>query len=231
MTAVAVVEDNADLLEDLLYSLRLQGFQTSGFADGRALDEALASGAGFDVLVLDLGLPGEDGLSIARRLRASHERLGIVMLTARGALEDRITGLLTGADVYLTKPFDLRELGAAVSAVARRLRQVAGAAAAPSSPAWQLDTVRLQVRTPEGRDIALTWAETRLLRRLAEDPGVVVSRETLIRAIDKDPENYDSHTLEVLISRLRAKLGDDAPFRSVRGRGYVSTAAFELCSL
>ena len=224
--AVAIVEDNAGLLEDLLHSLKRHGFDATGFADGSALDAALAEGVQWQVLVLDLGLPGEDGLSIARRLRASLPGLGIVMLTARSAVDDRIAGLTVGADIYLTKPADLHEVAAAVAAVARRVGHAAAVSAAAS--AWELDSARMQLRQPEGEAIDLTISEVQILQAIARSPDRIADRDTLIRALGKNPLSYDEHTLEVMVSRLRQKLGGRAPLRAVRGKGYAFTAPMRL---
>lgn len=224
--AVVIVEDNAGLLEDLLHSFTRRGFDATGFADGSALDAALADGARWQVLVLDLGLPGEDGLSIARRLRRSHPDLGIVMLTARSAVDDRITGLNVGADIYLTKPVDLNELGAAVAAVARRVGQAASPSGA--SAHWQLDSARMLLLRPDGDAIELTISEVQLLQTIAVSPDRTANRDELIRGLGRDPLSYDEHTLEVMVSRLRHKLGDRAPLRAVRGKGYAFTAPLRL---
>ncbi len=224
--AVAIVEDNAGLLEDLLHSLERHGFDATGFGDGSALDAALAAGAQWQVLVLDLGLPGENGLSIARRLRDSHPGLGIVMLTARSTVDDRITGLNVGADIYLTKPVDLHEVAAAVAAVARRVGRTTAAVGASS--AWQLDAARMQLRPPEGEAIDLTISEVQILQAIARSPDQIADRDTLARALGKNPLSYEEHTLEVMVSRLRQKLGGHAPLRAVRGRGYAFTAPMRL---
>ena len=134
MLTVAIVEDNADVLDDVLFNLGRMGFQASGFTDGAALDAALATGQVWPVLVLDLGLPGEDGLSIARRLRQSYPAVGIIALTARGRLDDRVAGLNEGFDLYLVKPVDMVELAAAIRAVARRVTQIG-----LTTPQWRLN--------------------------------------------------------------------------------------------
>ncbi|MCX7239108.1 MAG: response regulator [Burkholderiales bacterium] len=120
-TAVAIIEDNADLLDDLVLNISLRGMLPCAFANGAEFDAAMQHGRPWSVLLLDLGLPGEDGLSIARRLHQSDPLLGIIMLTARSTVADRIAGMNAGADLYLVKPVDMGELAAAIQAVARRV--------------------------------------------------------------------------------------------------------------
>lgn len=215
MLSVAVVEDNADLLDDLLFNLRYRGFDASGFPDGAALDMALDGGQGWSVVVLDLGLPGEDGLSIARRLRQTRPALGILALTARGRVGDRIKGLEEGFDLYLVKPVDMDELAAAIRAVARRVAPVD-----TTTPIWHLDPRGLSILCPDGERLALSLHELRLLEALARASGQPVAREGLVQAMGKDPQAYDPRALEVTFSRLRMKLGGQGLISSVRGQGY-----------
>ena len=220
---LAVVEDNPDVLDDLLFNLRRQGFDVIGFSDGVALDAALAQGHDWTVLVLDLGLPGEDGLSIARRLRQTHPALGIIALTARGRLQDRIQGLDEGIDLYLVKPIDLAELGAAIRAVARRINQLSF-----HHPVWRLDPAGYRLVRPDGVLIVLTPVEFQILQTLAGAHAKPVSRNDLIQAIGRSPDAYDPRALEVALSRLRAKLGDHSPIRAVRNQGYQFVADLRL---
>ena len=216
MLTVAVVEDNADVLDDVLFNLGRMGFQASGFTDGAALDAALATGQIWPVLVLDLGLPGEDGLSIARRLRQSYPAVGIIALTARGRLDDRVAGLNEGFDLYLVKPVDMVELAAAIRAVARRVTQIG-----LTTPQWRLNPLEPSLIRPDGERLPLAVHEYHLLAALAAGAAdQPVSREELMRAMGKDPETYDPRALEVVLSRLRAKLGELGPLKAVRGQGY-----------
>lgn len=220
MLAVAIVEDNADVLDDLLFNLGRLGFQARGFPDGAALDVALVAGQTWPVLVLDLGLPGEDGLSIARRLRLSHPAVGIIALTARGRLEDRVAGLNEGFDLYLVKPVDITELAAAIRAIARRVAQLG-----QTVPLWRLEALEPSLIRPDGERLSLAIHEFHLLQALAAGvPDQPVPRDDLIRAMGKDPETYDPRALEVVLSRLRAKLGDQGPLKAVRGQGYRFSA-------
>lgn len=213
--SLAVVEDNPDVLDDLLFNLRRQGFDAIGFPDGVALDAALAQGHDWTVLVLDLGLPGEDGLSIARRLRQTHPALGIIALTARGRLQDRVQGLDEGVDFYLVKPVEISELAAAIRAVARRINQLSF-----HVPVWRLEPNGCRLVRPDGEIIILTMVEYKILQALAASNENPINRDDLIRAIGRSPDAYDPRALEVALSRLRAKLGYNSPLKAVRNHGY-----------
>ncbi len=223
MLPIVIVEDNADVLDDLLFNLRRLGFSVTGYPDGVALDAALAAGREWSVLVLDLGLPGEDGLSIARRLRQTHPALGIIALTARGRLIDRVAGLNEGVDLYLVKPIDMTELAASIRAVARRVAQIG-----ETAPLWRLDPQGPHIICPDGEQLALGLGEFHLLAAMALEPAHTVGRADLMRAMGKDPESYDPRALEVVLSRLRAKLGEQGPLKAVRGQGYRFAARLSL---
>lgn len=219
MIRVVMVEDDADLLDEMGFSLGHQGLAVTGCASGADLDRALGR-ASFDVAVLDVGLPGEDGYAIARRLRRDHPRCGIVMLTARAGVDDRIQGLEDGADAYLAKPADFRELGLVIRALARRL--------APAAPAGGSALVLLEADQRlllcDGGELALTRSETILLSRLARAPGQQASREQLVAAFGLHYADYDPRRLEAVVSRLRRKLVqagfDGEVLRAVRHAGY-----------
>ena len=223
MLPIAIVEDNADVLDDLLFNLRYLGFSATGFPDGVALDAALAAGRAWSVLVLDLGLPGEDGLSLAHRLRRTLPALGIIALTARGRLVDRVRGLNEGVDLYLVKPIDMTELAASIHAVGRRVAQIG-----ETAPLWRLDPGGPRIICPDGEQVDISLVEFHLLAALALDPAHSVCRASLIRAMGKDPDSYDPRALEVVLSRLRAKLGDRGPLKAVRGQGYRFAARLSL---
>lgn len=224
MKRIVVVEDNADLLDEVLFHLgREPGWSVAGVGDGKALDALLAS-QGADVLVLDLGLPGEDGLQIARRL--ARPDLGIVMLTARGALDQRITGLESGADAYLVKPVNMRELAAVVHSVCRRLPAADAPVAAAADAAWVFYPARWQLQAPGGELLTLTAAENRVMQALAESAGAAVPRQQLAATQGKVSFDFDFRRLESTISRLRRKLeasnGErESPLRAARGVGYA----------
>lgn len=229
MIRIAVVEDNEDLRDEVVFHLRRMGHAVTGLPDGAALDRHLAAEPA-DVLVLDLGLPGEDGLSIARRLGVSHPRLAIAMLTARGQLEDRLVGLDSGADIYLVKPVDMRELSAVCESLYRRLNRVE----VPERPAegWQLDVQSLELVPPGGAAILLTPTEFKLMKVLAEAAPEPARRSDLAAAMGHPELDFDFRRLETALSRLRRKIemqsGEATTLRSARNVGYVFAAPIRL---
>lgn len=228
---IFLVEDNDDLREELIFGLTSLGLDVSGFGDAAGLYRALAVGK-CDIVVIDVGLPGEDGFSIAGHLRGNPD-LGIVFLTARTMLEDRLHGLDLGADAYLVKPIDVRELSATLQAVSRRIRaktDLVPPSGKPDNDAaiWRLDHGGWTLRNPLGRELAITDSERRFLEIMVAAAGMVVERETLISVFATADDDYDPHRLDAVISRLRkrteqAGLGK-LPLTSVRGTGYVFTA-------
>lgn len=204
-----VVEDNPRLRQDLVCFLSNTGFQAEGVGDGVAMDQALAAN-GWDVVVLDLGLPGEDGLAIAQRL-ANHTELGLVILTARARLEDRLAGWESGAHVYLVKPVPLEEIAAVVGAVYRRRHPEPTEQNAP----WLFYPERRELIAPNGATIALTHRERLLLNAFCDSSQRCIHRD-LTLAQDT------GGSLDTLVHRLRRKLrphGD--PIRTIYGEGFV----------
>jgi DNA-binding response OmpR family regulator len=226
---ILVVEDEADLREAVVEYLSRNGFLVRAAADAAAARLALAAQPA-DVVLLDLSMPGEDGLSLARWLRAQAACPGIIMVTAAADLADRVVGLELGADDYLGKPFALRELLARVRALSRRLldarppaREAGGRRVAMGGNILDLATRRLT--TQEGKEIPLTAMEFDLLAAFAERPGRVLSREQLLDlAHDKDSDPFD-RSIDVRITRIRRKIEVDPAhpriIRTVRGAGYV----------
>ena len=231
MKHVVVVEDNEDLLDEVVFHLgRQPDYTVYAARDGRELDDCLARHA-VDVLVLDLGLPGEDGIEIARRVRRQTVP-GIVMLTARGALHERIKGLQTGADAYLVKPVDMRELVAVIDSVHRRLVDCCQSRpVTPSEGSWVFYPRRWQICTPKGHLHILTATESRIIQTLVEAGGQVVARHTLVAVEGLAALDFDYRRLESTVSRLRRKLtsgGDTSPLRAARGQGYAFTERIEI---
>jgi DNA-binding response OmpR family regulator len=234
---VFLIEDSADLREEIVFGLTALGLYVTGFGDAPALYRALAVGS-CDLVVIDVGLPGEDGFSIARHLRGN-PALGLVFLTARASLVDRLHGLDLGADAYLVKPVDVRELAATLQAVHRRLHStpppaapVTVSVAAPHLPLpalrWTLSPGDWALRNPQGSELAVSDTERRFLKVMVEASGQVVGRDALIAACGQDIDDYDPHRLDAVISRLRkrteqAGLGS-LPLQSIRGTGYVFSA-------
>lgn len=229
-THIAVVDDEADITVLLANYLQGHGYRVTQLHSGHALMATMAEDPPA-VVLLDLGLPGEDGFSIARQLR-EHWRCGLVIVTGRGDAVDKVVGLEVGADDYVTKPFDLRELLARIKAVLRRIGPVdaPAAAAEPSRSrfrfaAWQLDTAARRLTDDQGRDAALTGGEFDLLCTFVQHPGRVLSRDFLLEQTrGRDGAPFD-RTIDVQVGRLRRKLADDPDdpqiIKSVRGAGYI----------
>ncbi|MDM0078611.1 response regulator transcription factor [Variovorax sp. J2P1-59] len=230
-THLAVLDDEADITQLLATYLAGHGFRVSQVHSGGALMELMSRDAP-ELVLLDLGLPGEDGFAIARQLR-EHWRCGLVIVTGRSDAVDKVVGLEVGADDYVTKPFDLRELVARVKAVLRRLAP-AGAAPvkATTEPAsllrfadWQLDIAARRLLNPKGHEVTLTTGEFDLLNTLVTHPGRVLSRDFLLEhARGRDAGPFD-RTIDVQIGRLRRKIEADPDMpqiiKSVRGAGYI----------
>ena len=221
---IIVAEDQIDLQEELVYFLCRIGYASIGVSNGRELDQAMARSQP-DLLLLDIGLPGEDGVDIASRLRDT-PGLTIVMLTARSGKEDRIRSFESGADNFLVKPVDYRELQAVLERVSQRLPGLAGPLAAPQ--AWQLLHPECLLRSPRGQEVALTASEFSLLECMVRRSGQPATRRELIEAQGHDYMTYDERRIEVRISRLRKKIRDvtarDDPVKSERGAGYAFKA-------
>lgn len=222
MIRILVVEDNPILREEVVFFFSRQGHQAQGVADGRAMDKALAESE-VDIIVLDIGLPGEDGFSIAERLTQNPNGPGIVALTARGNLDDRLRGLRNGVDAYLVKPADLRELQALVEGLYRRVSPQAR----PDVSGWRLSLSRRCVVPPQGAEVQLSTSETSILKVLANEKAPVARRD-IIAAMGRNYLEFDERRLEVAISRLRRKLMPDnpaaCPLRADRGIGYSFAA-------
>ncbi len=230
---ILIVDDDTGLRELLAEYLGEQGFAVRCAADGHALDACLAE-ARPDLIILDLMLPGEDGLSIARRLQADGA-WPVIMISARGEDMDRIIGLEVGADDYLPKPFNPRELLARIRAVLRRHDLVPdNAAAAPGSavPTYQRHAFGpfvLDVTTHrfcrDGQELALTAGEFNLLRVFCEHPNRVLSRDRLIEIIKGYERTPYDRSIDVRVTRLRRKIEDDPAqprwIRTIWGEGYL----------
>ncbi len=226
-----IVDDDAPIRELLCGYLARFNIEAVGVDDGEGMRQALA-GERFDLVVLDLMLPGEDGLSLCRWLRAESD-IPILMLTARCEPADRIIGLELGADDYMAKPFEPRELVARIQSILRRVRDGRDAPRADTRTsirfdAWRLDGVLRQLQSPEGLLVPLSNAEFRLLWAFLERPRRVLSREQLLDAArGRSVEAFD-RSIDLLVSRLRQKLGDDprSPrlIKTVRGEGYLFDA-------
>ena len=232
---ILVVDDDREIRDLTARFLRKHGYRVDTAANGREMDAQLAAGR-YDLIVLDLMMPGEDGLSICRRLRADGA-IPIVMLTALGEETDRIVGLEMGADDYLPKPFNPRELLARIKAVLRRSAAAASSAAAQavvptgrrlSFEGWSLDLARRELFDPTGALVTLTAGEFDLLAAFAERPHRVLSRDQLLDLTRGREAGPFDRSVDVQLSRLRRKVetnpGEPALIKTVRGGGYVFAA-------
>jgi two-component system OmpR family response regulator len=231
---IAVLDDEIDITQLLANYLGGQGFRVSQVHHGRALD-ALMGADPPALVLLDLGLPGEDGFAIARRLR-EHHRCGLIIITGRGDAVDKVVGLEIGADDYVTKPFDLRELLARIKSVLRRVAPpaapvvVAPPAAAAASERlrfldWELDLAARRLASRGGAEVSLTSGEFDLLSVFVRHPGRVLSRDFLLENTrGREAAPFD-RTIDVQVGRLRKKLeaDPDSPqlIKSVRSAGYM----------
>jgi two-component system OmpR family response regulator len=219
---ILVVDDDPGIREVLCDYLVLHGYDAVGAASAAEMDRAVAQQVP-DLIVLDLMMPGEDGLSVCRRLAGKGPP--IVMLSAMGEDTDRIIGLELGADDYLAKPCNPRELLARVRAVLRRPRDEAAAEGpALTFAGWRLDLLRRELTRPDGRAVSLSAGEFALLRAFAERPGRVLTRDQLLeRARGAEADVFD-RAMDVQISRLRKKLDDGSGLemiQTLRGEGYM----------
>jgi two-component system response regulator QseB len=213
---ILLVEDDDLLGGGVRDALERSRYAVAWVSDGRQALAALRASA-FDLVILDLGLPGVDGLEVLRNLRAGGGATPVLVLTARDTAPQRVAGLDAGADDYLVKPFDVDELLARVRALQRRSR---GAAVnVIEHGPLRLDPVALSV-TCEGRSVALQRREFMLLQKLLESPGQVLSRAQLEESVYGWEGGVESNSLDVHIHRLRRKLYPDV-IRTVRGLGYV----------
>jgi two-component system OmpR family response regulator len=232
-----VVDDEEDIRELLGDYLSSYGFDVTTVADGAQMRAALQAQP-YDLVLLDLGLPGEDGLTLARELRAN-SGLGIIIVTGRGQAVDRIIGLEVGADDYVAKPFELRELVARIRSVLRRLKAAGGpapqAAATAAAAAeerlafdgWQIDLAARSLCRPDGEVVPLTTGEFDLLAVFARHPNRVLSRDELMDNLhNREAGPYD-RSIDVQVGRLRRKIERDPArpemIKAVRGAGYVFT--------
>ena len=212
-----IAEDDSDLRQVLTELLEQSGYEIDGCANGRAALDAFVGGR-YDLGIVDLGLPGEDGFGLVRRLRRSGHPLPLLIVTARDGLDDRVSALDLGADDYLVKPFALPELAARCRALIRRA--TAAATNELTIGRLRIDLAGRRAIDDTGRALELTRREWSILECLAHHSGRVVSKERLIQAIVSWDEEISGNAIEVHVSRLRAKLGNAATVRGIRGLGY-----------
>jgi two-component system, OmpR family, response regulator len=229
---ILVVDDDREIRDLLARFLVKHGLRVTTARDGVEMMKALDDRR-IDLVVLDLMLPGEDGLSLTQRLRSKGETIPVVMLTAMGEDTDRIVGLEMGADDYLAKPFNPRELLARIKAVLRRsqgaLPVAAGATGGTrlSFAGWKVDMATRDLTSPDGVVMTLSAGEFDLLQAFVEHPRRVLSRDQLLDLARGRAAVPFDRSIDIQVSRLRRKLGDDAKepqmIKTVRGGGYLFT--------
>ena len=238
MDHVLIVDDDRGIRELVGAYLEKNGMRVSLAANGREMRSVLESGAP-DLIVLDLMMPGDDGLVLCRELRAGKFRaVPVVMLTARNEETDRIVGLEMGADDYLPKPFAVRELFARIRSVLRRTRmlppgmEVSESAQLIAFGDWRLDTTARHLLDAEGTIVALSGAEYRLLRVFLDHPQRVLTRDQLLSLTQGRQADAFDRSIDLLVSRLRQRLRDEARepryIKTLRSEGYVFSAAVTL---
>ncbi len=235
---ILIVDDDREIRELVGNYLKKNGLRTTVVADGRQMRSFLES-TPVDLIVLDIMMPGDDGLLLCRELRTGkHKTTPVLMLTARSDETDRIIGLEMGADDYLVKPFAARELLARINAVLRRTRMlppnliVSEAGRLLAFGKWKLDTTARHLLDAQGTVVTLSGAEYRLLRTFLDHPQRVLSRDQLLNLTQgRDADLFD-RSIDLLVSRLRQRLADDARdpayIKTVRNEGYVFTYAVKI---
>jgi two-component system, OmpR family, response regulator len=234
---ILIVDDQREICELVQEYLSGEGYRVSTAQSGAEMRRVMAQSP-VDLVILDLMLPGEDGLTLARSLRQELPNVGIIILTGRGEIVDRIIGLEMGADDYLPKPFHLRELLARVKSVLRRAssRGTEQPGGAPRSKArfagWNLDLSSRELFSPAGKEVRLTTGEFDLLAAFVNNANQVLTRDRLLDlARNREAGPFD-RTIDVQVGRLRRKLEDDPQrptiIKTVRGTGYIFTPAVEV---
>ena len=215
---ILVVEDDPMIGKTLQQALQQDGYAVDWVTDGRAAQEAIATGAdAYAMVLLDLGLPRKSGIELLRELRREGNRVRVLVVTARDAVADRVAGLDAGADDYLTKPFSLEELSARMRALLRR--DIAREGNVLRHGDLALDTATHSV-TQAGRSVDVSAREFALLAALLERPGAALSKAQLEERIYRWGEEVESNAVEVHVHNLRKKLGSET-IRTLRGVGYA----------
>jgi DNA-binding response OmpR family regulator len=228
MQTILTVEDDPAIRRGIVDALRFAGYTVTEAARGDTGRE-LALARSYDLLLLDLVLPGADGLDILRAVRQQRSSQPVIILTARGDEDDRVEGLRLGADDYVVKPFSVKELLARVEAVLRRSPERPRDVSQLEVPGATIDLARFEIRFVDGERTELSEKEAELLRYLAAHAGRAITRdELLLRVWELDPKGIHTRTVDMHVTRLREKLRDDSQepriVLTVRGRGYMFAA-------
>ena len=221
-TKILIVEDERDFREGLVELLRIEGFDAHG-VEGISAYHRWSSCNRHNILILDRNLPDGDGLDI---LKEQSPDCGSIVLTCEGQPNDRIQGLNADADYYLVKPFPMDELIAILNRIERKMN------GGIETDEWQLNKIRWEIKTPNKLEIELTRSEFALLNNFVEKPGVVISRDEIIRGLGFNPIDYDNRRLEVMLRRLRKKIEDAGvvkfPLQTVYGVGLAFTEKLKI---
>ncbi len=234
MTRCLLVDDDDDIRQTIGDYLAGFGMTVLGAGDGRTMRRLLASEA-VDVVLLDIMLPDESGLDLCQWLRAERPELPVIMLTAQGDPGSRVVGLELGADDYIGKPFEPRELVARIHAVVRRtggrVKDADDAGATVRFAGWQFDVSRRHIVSPDNVLVALSSAEFQLLSAFVANAGKLLTRDRLLELTRAPGIDVSDRSIDIGVSRLRQKLGGAAPepqlIRTVRGEGYLFDARIE----
>ena len=221
---ILVVEDDAAIRQGIVDALEFAGYEVFEAADGHE-GKRMAVRVGYDLLLLDLVLPGPDGLQILAEVRLTRSAVPVIVLTARGEENDRVKGLTLGADDYVVKPFSVKELLARIEAVLRRTPERGRDVKTVAVAGGTADLARCEVAFEDGETVTLSEREMDLLRYLAGNPGRAISRDELLRRVWRiDPDRIETRTIDMHVARLREKLRDDPAephiIQTVRGKGY-----------
>ena len=236
MKRILIIDDDHDLLRLLTDYLSLEGFECRGLSDGQAgAEELKANHSAYDLVILDVMLPSKNGFEVLNEIRAGGVELPVIMLTAKGDSVDIVVGLEMGADDYLPKPFNPRELLARMRSALRRAPSGPVAETGPKSGFLRLEGFELEEKSYQarfdGRPLSLTPVEFKILWQLLSHPGEVVSRAVLFREALGRRENLFDRSLDMHVSRLRKKVGrllsGAECFKSIRGEGYIYVAGQE----
>lgn len=224
MARILVIEDDPSIRKGILHTLRFNGFETLEAPDD-TVGLQLATTEDFDLMLLDLVLPGGDGLDILKQVRARSGRVPVIILTARGDEEDRVKGLQLGADDYVVKPFSVKELLARIEAVLRRSPERPQDALRVAVPGGSLDLGTRELKFEDGSRTSLSEREAELLHYLVRNAHRAVPRDELLaRVWHLNPQAVETRTVDMHIARIREKLRDDGAepriILTLRGRGY-----------
>ncbi len=220
---ILLVEDDADLRHLLQRNLSMEGYAITGVGSAIECYQSLAENE-FDIAIIDIGLPDQSGLAVTEYLREK-TKLSIIILTAKGSAEDRVTGYEKGADLYLVKPVNIRELTFAIKNLYSRMEEKHGSTQKQLFESWVFDKVNWTLKAPHGTVHQLSSKELLFMNLLLEKPGEQVSRSSILEHLDYSSDEYGNSALEALVLRVRKKLTENShhtdPIKTLRGIGYL----------